>query len=68
MSSLILYIISIVTYILPSNGRYNILFLQSDQMDGRVLDPESPLWNIAALPNLRALASEGINFVNTYRY
>ena len=48
------------------NGKYNILFLQSDEMDGRVLDPSSPIWNIVQMPNLRALAKEGINFVNNY--
>ena len=68
MSSLWVFtnIVLFAIYITPSNGRYNILFLQSDQMDGRVLDPASPFWNIASLPNLRQLASEGINFVNTY--
>eukprot|EP01084_Bolivina_argentea_P228783 386317_1 len=47
-------------------GRYNILFLQSDEMDGRVLDPYSSYWNIVSMPNLRSLAKDGINFINSY--
>lgn len=35
-------------------------------MDGRVLDPASPVWARLEMPNLRALAAEGANFVNTY--
>ena len=35
-------------------------------MDGRVLDPSSPVSQRMAMPNLRQLASEGTNFVRTY--
>ena len=35
-------------------------------MDGRVLDPASPLYKTAAMPNLRRLASQGASFLNTY--
>ena len=42
------------------------IFLQSDEMDGRVLDPSSPIWNVVEMPNLRNLVTEGINFVNNY--
>eukprot|EP01084_Bolivina_argentea_P075266 136452_1 len=55
-----------ITRIYSTDGRYNILFLQCDEMDGRVLDPSSSIWNVVEMPNLRALASEGINFVNNY--
>ncbi len=57
---------TIVAIILNVNAKYNILFLQSDEMDGRVLDPSTPLWNVVEMPNLRGLATEGINFVSTY--
>ena len=32
----------------------------------RVLDPASPLYKTAAMPNLRRLASQGASFLNTY--
>eukprot|EP01084_Bolivina_argentea_P098730 177433_1 len=51
---------------LSINAQYNILFLQSDEMDGRVMDPNNHLYNVVSLPNLRALAANGINFINTY--
>ena len=37
-----------------------------DEMDGRVLDPSSPLHAVVAMPHLRRLASQGALFVNTY--
>lgn len=46
--------------------RANILFLMCDSMDGRVLDPTSPVSQRLEMPNLRRLASRGTNFVNTY--
>lgn len=46
--------------------RPNILFLQCDEMDGRVLDPRSPLSTIAGMPNLGKLAARGVNFVGAY--
>eukprot|EP01084_Bolivina_argentea_P249236 417130_1 len=57
---------SLICFVGCIYGKYNILFLQSDEMEGRVLDPSSPYWNIVEMPNLRSLASSGINFVNTY--
>ena len=44
----------------------NILFLMCDSMDGRVLDPTSPVSSRLEMPHLRALASTGVNFLNTY--
>ena len=44
----------------------NILFLMCDSMDGRVLDPTSPVSERLEMPNLRKLASQGTNFINTY--
>jgi len=37
-----------------------------DSMDGRVLDPTSPVSGRLDMPNLRKLAAEGVNFVKTY--
>ena len=37
-----------------------------DEMDGRVLDPSSPLHAVVEMPHLRRLASQGALFVNTY--
>lgn len=51
----------------PANhSRPNVLFLMCDSMDGRVLDPTSVVHTRLKMPNLRALASRGVNFVNTY--
>ncbi len=44
----------------------NILFLMCDSMDGRVVDPSSPVSKYVATPTLDALAAEGVNFVRTY--
>ena len=44
----------------------NILFLMCDSMDGRILDPTSPVSKRVAMPNLRQLAAQGTNFINTY--
>jgi len=44
----------------------NILFLMCDSMDGRVMDPSSPVYDRVRMPNLRSLADEGVNFVRTY--
>ena len=46
--------------------RPNILFLQCDEMDGRVLDPRHPLSKVTRMPNLARLAARGVNFVGTY--
>ena len=50
----------------PDPSKPNILFLMCDSMDGRVLDPTSPVYKRLEMPNLRALAARGVNFVNTY--
>ena len=51
----------------PANhSRPNVLFLMCDSMDGRVLDPSSPVYQRLQMPNLRKLAARGVNFVNTY--
>lgn len=42
----------------------SILFLQCDEMDGRVLDPSSPFSRIVDLPNLRKLANEGVTLTS----
>jgi arylsulfatase A-like enzyme len=47
-------------------GSPNILFLQCDEMDGRVLDPDHPLSRVTTMPNLEALAKRGVNFVRAY--
>lgn len=44
----------------------NVLFLMCDSMDGRVLDPTSDIWPRLEMPNLRALAKAGTNFVRNY--
>lgn len=44
----------------------NILFLQCDEMDGRVLDPSHPLSKVTQMPNLARLLARGVNFVSTY--
>jgi len=44
----------------------NILFLMSDSMDGRVLDPTSPISSYLEMPYMWSLASQGVNFVSTY--
>jgi len=49
-----------------SEEKRNILFLMCDSMDGRVLDPTSPVSSRLSMPNLRALAKEGTNFLKTY--
>eukprot|EP00051_Salpingoeca_urceolata_P010478 m.128037 g.128037 ORF g.128037 m.128037 type:complete len:661 (+) comp16724_c3_seq2:61-2043(+) len=50
----------------PPAHRKNLLFLQCDEMDGRVLDPRHPLSKVTRMPHLERLASRGVNFVNTY--
>jgi len=44
----------------------NILFLMCDSMDGRVVDPTSPVSKMVHTPYFDSLASEGVNFVRTY--
>ena len=45
--------------------RPHILFLMVDEMDGRLLDDETPQFK-PPLPNLRALMNRGAYFPNTY--
>ena len=40
----------------------NIIFLNVDSMDGRLVTPDSP----APTPNLKKLAASGMTFLNTY--
>ena len=47
-------------------GVKNILFLQCDEMDGRILDPAHPLSRVTSMPHLEALAARGVNFVRAY--
>eukprot|EP01063_Lacrimia_lanifica_P011126 TRINITY_DN1790_c1_g1_i1.p1 TRINITY_DN1790_c1_g1~~TRINITY_DN1790_c1_g1_i1.p1 ORF type:complete len:577 (+),score=200.35 TRINITY_DN1790_c1_g1_i1:77-1807(+) len=44
----------------------NILFLMCDSMDGRVLDPTSPVAARVEMPHLRGLSARGVNFARTY--
>ena len=44
----------------------HVLFLMVDSMDGRVVDPTSPVSSRVALPFLESLAKEGVNFARTY--
>ena len=37
-----------------------------DSLDGRLLDEESTVYGEVALPHLRALAAESVNFVRAY--
>ena len=48
------------------SSRPNLLFLQCDEMDGRVLDPSHPLSRVTSMPHLTGLAERGVNFVRTY--
>merc|ERR550534_689239 len=44
----------------------NILFLMADEMDGRVVDPTSPISKMVKTPFFDSLAKEGANFIRTY--
>ena len=46
-------------------SRPNILFLMSDEMDGRILDPSSPQVK-PPMPNLNRLAASGALFTGAY--
>ena len=43
-----------------------MIFLMTDSMDGRVLDPTSNIYSLMEMPNLRGLAGKGTNMVRTY--
>ena len=47
-------------------GNVNILLLLSDSMDGRVLDPGSPIASKVHTPAFDELARNGVNFANAY--
>ena len=56
-----------VSLCMAAAKRPNILFLMTDSMDGRVLDPEATQAQAVELPFLRDFfANEGTNFVRTY--
>lgn len=57
---------SVASQIGTSAKKYNILFLMCDSMDGRVLDPTSPISSYLEMPYMWNLASQGVNFVSTY--
>ena len=44
----------------------NILLLMIDSLDGRLLDPASPVYGEVELPNLRSFAATAVNFVRAY--
>lgn len=44
----------------------NVVFVICDSMDGRVVDPTSPVYQTVRTPHLDQLASNGVNFVNNY--
>lgn len=43
-----------------------MIFLMTDSMDGRVLDPTSNIYSLMEMPNLRGLAAKGTNMIRTY--
>lgn len=47
-------------------GNVNVLLLLSDSMDGRVLDPGSPIASKVHTPAFDELARNGVNFANAY--
>lgn len=66
MAGVLPLVLSIVGASAEQAQKANILFLMCDSMDGRVLDPTSPVSSRLEMPNLRALAADGVNFVRTY--
>jgi arylsulfatase A-like enzyme len=62
----LLYLCFAATTASISTGKPNILFLQCDEMDGRVLDPNHPLSAVTSMPHLQKLAARGVNFVRAY--
>ena len=51
-----------------SPPHYNVLFLSSDSLDGRLLDPNTRYSSLVELPALRKLAESGANFVSAYSH
>ena len=69
----ILVLLSLLSLLSTSEASKNVvenkpsvIFLMCDSMDGRVMDPSSEIFRSVEMKNLRALASKGVNFVNTY--
>eukprot|EP00040_Diaphanoeca_grandis_P010099 m.51727 g.51727 ORF g.51727 m.51727 type:complete len:575 (+) comp21492_c0_seq1:126-1850(+) len=58
--------LTLATLVVGGPARPNILFLQCDEMDGRILDPTHPLSHVTSMPHLRGLAARGVNFIRTY--
>jgi len=50
----------------PPAQKPNLLFLQCDELAGRVLDPTHPLSKVTKMPHLEALAARGVNFIRAY--
>lgn len=48
--------------------QYNVLFLSSDSMDGRLLDPSTRYHTLVGMPALRGLAASGANFAMAYSH
>ena len=48
--------------------QYNVLFLSSDSMDGRLLDPTTRYQTLVEMPALRSLAASGANFAMAYSH
>ena len=46
--------------------RPNVIFIMTDSMDGRSLDPLSAQYSLLNMPNLRNLAKQGVSFVRHY--
>lgn len=47
-------------------SRPNVIWLQVDSMDGRLVDPTSPYSQHVRLPTMQSLAAAGVNFARTY--
>eukprot|EP00039_Didymoeca_costata_P024854 m.11737 g.11737 ORF g.11737 m.11737 type:complete len:567 (+) comp4511_c0_seq1:3-1703(+) len=58
-----LLLLFMFTGAVAGNSPASIVFLQCDEMDGRVLDPKSPFSKIVSTPNLDKLAASGVSFV-----
>ena len=58
--------LALASLTLCTASRPNILFLQCDEMDGRVVDPSHPLSRVTHMPHLKKLAARGVNFVRAY--
>eukprot|EP01084_Bolivina_argentea_P272946 464844_1 len=68
MSSLCIYllIVAVSWFHITVANQPNIIFLMTDSMDGRNIDPSHPQSALMTMPNLRSIANAGTQFVNTY--